>query len=442
MVKTLDFETDEKNRREYVELLRSFSSTNFELEKWNELRKFVYHIIPLKTDIIIDDTTLREGLQMADLMNPTPQDMCHIACLLRDVGVERIEVMIYTKTDQDAIYLMQDEDLTDILAGWCRASKEDVDLTLKLGFKQIGISHPVSFSHLEKWADKGLQKIVENIVNTIEYAVDHDLKVFFHGEDSTRADWHFERKLVNAVAEAGAVVYRICDTIGAGMSDPNVPLPLGIPTKIKKLREETSIPYLEIHAHDDLGNAVENTFAAIRTAAELYDKFYVSSTFIGIGDRTGNAETEKIIMNCYMHHGIGKWNLQRLRCTANQIAQMLNHYLPQNKSIVGDGAFKHESGIHLHGISILPMTYEIFPPELVGQKRRIVVGKRTGKHGIRLKVEENIGKKINEEDPRLLKLIQIIRDEFASGDRRFPFAEGEFIELMQQAGFRRQENSQ
>ena len=88
------------------------------------------------------------------------------------------------------------------------------------------------------------------------------------------------------------------------------------------------------------------------------------------------------------------------------------------------------------------MTYEIFPPELVGQKRRIVIGKRTGKHGIQLKVEENLGKKINEEDPRLLKLIQIIRDEYASGERRFTFTEGEFLELMQQAGFELHERKQ
>lgn len=435
MVKQLDFKADEEKRREYVKIVRSLNSPNFNPEKWEKLRQFVYNTIPLKADIIIDDTTLREGLQMADLVNPSPQDMCQIACLLRDVGVERIEVMIYTKTDHEAIYLMHDENLTNMLAGWCRASREDIDLTLKLGFKQIGISHPVSYSHLEKWTDKSLQQIVENIIDKIEYAVDHGLKVFFHGEDSTRADWHFEKKLVNTVAEAGAVVYRICDTVGAGISDPNALLPLGIPTKIRKLKEETSIPYLEIHAHDDLGNSVENTMAAIRTASELYDKFYVSSTFLGIGDRTGNAETEKIIMNCYMHHGIKKWNLQRLRYTANQLAQMLNHYLPLNKAIVGDGAFKHESGIHLHGISILPITYEIFPPELVGQKRRIVIGKRTGKHGIRLKVEEKLNKKVSENDPRLLELIQIIRDEYARGERRFTFTEGEFLELMQQAGF-------
>ena len=435
MIKEEDLRNFEERRRKYIEVVRSLSSQAFNFEAWEKLKNIVYPSRPLNVDVIVDDTTLREGLQMAELTSPTPKDMCQIACLLRDIGVERIEVITYTRGDQEAIRLMRDEGLGDMLAGWARANKQDIDLILKLDLKQIGISHPVSYLHFEKWGGERLEKIVANIVESVEYAVDHGLKVFFHGEDSTRADWEFEKYIVNTVAEAGATVYRICDTVGVGVSDPQVPVPMGIPAKIRKLKEETKIPYVEIHAHDDLGNAVENTMAAIRAASGLYDKFYVSTTFLGIGERAGNAETEKIIMNCYFHHNIKKWNLGLLRYTANYIATALNYYLPLNKAIVGDASFQHESGIHLHGIKVLPLTYELFPPELVGQKRRIIIGKRSGKHGIQMKIEEKLGRPIDENDPRLLRLVQIIRDKYSNEGRRFAFTEDEFNRLLREVGF-------
>jgi isopropylmalate/homocitrate/citramalate synthase len=81
------------------------------------------------------------------------------------------------------------------------------------------------------------------------------------------------------------------------------------------------------------------------------------------------------------------------------------------------------------------MTYEIFPPELVGQKRTIVVGKRSGKHGIRLKLEEVTGQKIQEDDPRLEQLVNLIKDKFVNGQRRYPIKDSEFRQYAQKVGF-------
>lgn len=430
-----DLDDMEKARREYLEKIRSLSPLQFDPAKWDNLRKLVYPPFPLKVDVVIDDTTLREGLQMAGLTSPIPENAARIATMLRDVGVERLEVLTYTKSDQQAVEMMKDNGLEDMIAAWCRSTKDDIDIALKSGFKQVGISHPVSYIHFEKWMDVPLEKLIERVVSTVEYAVDHGLTVFVHGEDSTRADWKFERNFVNAVAEAGAKVYRICDTVGCGSSDRQAPLPYGIPAKIKALKEETKIPHVELHAHDDLGNAVENTMAAIRSASGLYDKFYASTTMLGIGDRAGNAETEKIILNCYFHHGISKWNLNTLRDLSLLMASSINYHLPVNKAIVGDAAFAHESGIHVQGVSTLPLTYELFPPELVGQKRTIVIGKRSGKHGVKLKVEEMIGKEINENDPRLGQLVDLIKEKFVEGRRRYPIKDQEFRGYMRKVGF-------
>jgi isopropylmalate/homocitrate/citramalate synthase len=434
----LDFNKEEETRRRYMEVIKKLSSPIFDLERWEKLKKIVYKPRSIDLDVIVDDTTLREGLQMAELTSPSPRDMCHIACLLRDIGVERIEVITFTKSDREALNLIKNEGLGKMLAGWCRATREDVDIALKLDLPEVGVSHPVSYIHFEKWPDKPLDQLVERIVDTVQYATDHGLKVFVHGEDSTRADWEFEKKLINATAEAGAKVYRICDTVGCGSSDPSAPLPNGIPQKIKRIKEETVIPYVEIHAHDDLGNAVENTMASIRAAAGLYDKIYVSTTFLGIGDRAGNAETEKVIMNCYMLYDIHKWNLKYLRETANFLASSLNYHLPLNKAIVGDGAFMHESGIHVQGVISLPLTYEVFPPELVGHERRIKIGKRSGKHAIKLKAEEILGEKIDDKDPRLELITKLIQEEYDEGEKRYPLTANDFKQLLVKAGFKKQ----
>ena len=275
-------------------------------------------------------------------------------------------------------------------------------------------------------------------LEAVEYARDHGLVVFVHGEDSTRAKWSFERSFINAVADAGASVYRICDTIGVATSFPEAPLPNGIFAKIRAIKRETKIPNIEIHAHDDLGNAVENTMAAIRAANGLYDKIFVSTTVLGMGERAGNAETEKVIVNLYFHHGFRKFEhgLSRLKELADFVSAATGVVIPPNKAIVGTYAFAHESGIHTHGVLRDARTYEFIPPELVGNTRRISIGKQSGKAVIRYKAEEVLGRKIDEDDPRILRLVELVRSLYASGERKSSLKEEEFKKLMVEAGFK------
>lgn len=273
----------------------------------------------IKTEPIIDDTTLRDGIQMPGLA-AGPKDSARIAQLLSKIGVERIEVFHYQVPDKKAVKLIQNLNLDLRVAGWCRAVKEDIDSAVQCGLEEVGISHPVSDIHFKaKWPDKTREQILANVVEVVEYAAKtHGLSVFVHGEDSTRADWDFERKFINAVAKAGAECYRVCDTVGVGLSDKDAPLPNGIPAKICAIKKETRIRSIEIHAHDDFGNAVENTIAAIRAASGVWDKIYASTTFLGIGERAGNAETEKVILNLYMHYGVRKFEgkIRNLKQTA------------------------------------------------------------------------------------------------------------------------------
>jgi isopropylmalate/homocitrate/citramalate synthase len=395
-----------------------------------ELDNF-YFKLSLKTEPIIDDTTLRDGIQMPGLA-VGPEDSAKIAQLLSDIGVERIEVFHYQDPDKKAVKLIQDLNLDMRMAGWCRAVKDDIDSALQCGFNEVGISHPVSDIHFKaKWPDRTHDQIIANLVEVVEYAAKtHGLRVFVHGEDSSRSDWKFEKNFINAVADAGAECYRICDTVGIGLSDANAPLPNGIPAKICAIRKETRIANIEIHTHDDFGNAVENTMAAIRAASGVWDKIYASTTFLGIGERAGNAETEKVILNLCMHYGVKKLKAktQKLKQTADFIGKATGYTVPPNKAIVGDYGFAHESGIHTHGVLNDPWTYEPYPPELVGNTRRLTIGKQSGKGIIKHKITELTGKAPTAED--LSKTVAKVKEIYANG-RKASLKEEEFRRILQ-----------
>jgi isopropylmalate/homocitrate/citramalate synthase len=393
-----------------------------------------YFKLSLKTDPIIDDTTLRDGVQMPGLA-VSPKDAAEIARLLDEIGVERIELHHYQRTDKEAFKLIKKLGLNARVAGWCRAVKEDIDDAIDCGFEEVGISHPVSYIHFRaKWPEKSPDDLLNRVVEVVEYAArDHGLRVFVHGEDSTRADWEFERKFINAVAEAGAECYRICDTVGIGLSDFNAPLPNGIAAKIKAIKYETKIRDIEIHAHDDFGNAVENTIAAVRAASGIWDRIYLSTTFLGIGERAGNAETEKVLMNLYMHYGVRKFEGKTGKLThlAEFISQATGYTVPPNKAIVGAYAFAHESGIHTHGVLNDPATYEPYPPELVGNIRRLTIGKHSGKAIVKYKIMEVTGKEPDMET--LMKIMEEIRGLYESG-RKASLREEEFRRILQKNG--------
>ena len=398
------------------------------------LEELHFSSMELKTEPLIDDTTLRDGVQMPGLA-VSPEEAAEVARLLDEVGVERIELHHFQESDKKAARLIQDMSLDARVAGWCRAVKADIDNAMSCGFDEVGISHPVSHIHFRaKWPGMTEEELLQRVVEAVEYAAkDHGLRVFVHGEDSTRADWDFERRFVNAVAEAGAECYRICDTVGVGLSDPEAPLPNGIPAKVKAIKAETKIRDIEIHAHDDFGNAVENTMAAIRAASGVWDRIYASTTFLGIGERAGNAETEKVIMNLYMLYGVKKYEgkTRMLKRLADLIGRATGYRIPPNKAIVGDYAFAHESGIHTHGVLNNPLTYEPYPPELVGNRRRLTIGKHSGRAIVKHKIWELTGRTpTNDQVEAVMSMIKLIYE----NGRRASLKEEEFKRIISDLG--------
>lgn len=395
-----------------------------------DIKDFFFKMEPLKTEVIIDDTTLRDGIQMPGLATG-PKEATKIAQLLNEIGAERIELFHYQEPDKKAAKLIGDLKLDLRVAGWCRAVKEDIDSAVQCGFKEVGISHPVSEIHFKaKWPEKTHEQIIANLADVTEYAAKTcGLRTFVHGEDSTRADWELEKRIINTVADAGAECYRICDTVGIGLSDSNAPLPNGIPAKVVAAKKETRIKAIEVHAHDDFGNAVENTISAIKAASGVWDKIYASTTFLGIGERAGNAETEKVILNLYLHYGMKKFEgkTEKLKMTADYIGKATGYVVPPNKAIVGDYGFAHESGIHTHGVLNDPFTYEPYPPELVGNIRRLTIGKQSGKGVIKHKITEATG--ILPDDQIVAMVVERVKEIYANG-RRASLKDEEFKKIL------------
>lgn len=395
-----------------------------------DIKDFFFKMEPLKTEVIIDDTTLRDGIQMPGLATG-PKEATKIAQLLNEIGAERIELFHYQEPDKKAAKLIAELKLDLRVAGWCRAVKEDIDSAVECGFKEVGISHPVSEIHFKaKWPEKTHEQIIANLADVTEYAAKTcGLRTFVHGEDSTRADWELEKRIINTVADAGAECYRICDTVGIGLSDSNAPLPNGIPAKVVAAKKETRIKAIEVHAHDDFGNAVENTISAIKAASGVWDKIYASTTFLGIGERAGNAETEKVILNLYLHYGMKKFEgkTEKLKMTADYIGKATGYVVPPNKAIVGDYGFAHESGIHTHGVLNDPFTYEPYPPELVGNIRRLTIGKQSGKGVIKHKITEATG--ILPDDQIVAMVVERVKEIYANG-RRASLKDEEFKKIL------------
>jgi len=141
-------------------------------------------------------------------------------------------------------------------------------------------------------------------------------------------------------------------------------------------------------------------------------------------------------MNLCMHYGMEKFEdgLYWLKEVCDYVSYATGVIIPPNKAIIGTNAFAHESGIHTHGVLRNPLTYEAFPPKLVGNTRRLTIGKQSGTAIIQHRAEELRGKKVNKTDPRLENLVQLIKEIYASGERKSSLRDEEFKQLVQKVG--------
>lgn len=362
--------------------------------------------LPLGQEVFISDSTIRDGAQMPGIVMKSSHKI-QIYEYLHQIGIEKLESFVYNERDRNAIKLMMDRGYEfPEVTGWARANPADIDIVLSVdGIEETGILMSVSDPHIfDKMGLPTREAAEEKYLNALQYAVDHGLKTRAHVEDMTRADNNdFTYPLVEKILDIDPnCTIRICDTIGFGMPFAEVDEPFGIPSITKHLIDTLGAKNVETHCHDDFGLAVANSIAGY-----WYGANWSNVTFLGIGERAGNAEMEKLLLLARRVEGFDKYNLDCLVEFARFMENEIGIRIPRNKSVVGKNVFAHESGIHAAGVLKNPFTYEPFPPEVVGGQRVFLVGDSSGIEVLRYKVQDSLNElmdvqiEIGKDDKRL-----------------------------------------
>lgn len=357
--------------------------------------------------VMIFDTTLRDGEQAAGTRLGAREKL-EIAEQLTRLGVDIIEAgfPISSPEDFEAVKLIASQVQGPIICGLSRAVPEDIDACGKalanakrsrihtgLGISDIHIAGKFSDERYGKTLAEKKAKAIQMAVEAVKHAREYTDDVEFYGEDSGRAEKAYLYEILAAVIDAGATVLNIPDTTGYAIPEQFGTLIADIRANVPNIDKVT----ISVHCHDDLGMAVANSLAGVKNGARQ-----VEGTINGIGERAGNAALEEVVMAIRTRRDFFDIDTNirtpEFYRTSRMVSDMLGMPVPANKAVVGGNAFAHSSGIHVDGVLKKRETYEIMKPEDVGvPKSRVVLTARTGRHGLRHRLEE-IGYKLSDDE--------------------------------------------
>lgn len=327
--------------------------------------------------INVFDTTLRDGEQTPGV-SLTLNEKLRIANKLDEIGVNVIEAgsAITSNGEREAIKAIVKEDYNAEIGSFVRILKDDIDAALDCDVDSVHLVAPTSDLHIKEKLKKTREYVFNQSMNMIDYCIDHGLLVEFSAEDGSRSDIEFLRDIFTEAVDVGSSRICVCDTVG-----------ILTPERAYHFYSNLSnfgVP-LSVHCHNDFGLAVANTIAGIRAGATQFH-----STVNGIGERAGNASLEEIIVSLKALYKDYSTDIQidQLYNTSKLVSRLSGVYLQPNKAIVGENAFAHESGIHADGVIKNTSTYEPITPEILGRKRKFVIGKHIGTKGLKQRLNE------------------------------------------------------
>ena len=338
--------------------------------------------------IIIFDTTLRDGEQSAGI-GMTGEEKLEIARQLARLQVDVIEAGFAASSpgDFEAVKTIAHEIEGPVIASLARAHPNDVDQAWEAlkGGENVRIHVFLSSSdiHIMHQLRKNREEVMDMAVSMVARAKGYCDDVEFSPMDATRTNPEYLYQLVEAVIAAGATTVNIADTVGYAIPSQFAQLLKDIQENVPNIHKAT----LSVHCHNDLGLSVSNSIAAIQAGARQ-----VEGCINGIGERAGNASLEEIIMAIQTRRDFlnvtTNIDTTQIYPASRLVSRITGMPIQPNKSVVGENAFRHASGIHQDGILKERTTYELMDPLTIGWPGNVLVlGKLSGRAGLRSRLE-------------------------------------------------------
>ena len=366
------------------------------------------------------DTTLRDGAQ-TNGVDFTLADKLAIASMLDDLGIDYVEGGYPGANPTDTELFGKDRGFGTTFTAFGmtrrpgRSASNDPGLAALLEAKSDAICFVAkSWDYhvkvaLETTEEENLASIRESVraAKAKGREVLLDCEHFF---DGYKANPKFAIACAKAAYDEGARWVVLCDTNGGTLPDE-------VESIVREVVKVIPGDHVGIHAHNDTEQAVANSLAAVRAGARQ-----IQGTLNGLGERCGNANLVSIIPTLRLKPefaerfdiGVSESALKKLAHVSRTLDERLNRAPNRHAPYVGDSAFATKAGIHASAIMKDPATYEHVAPEMIGNRRKVLVSEQAGKSNVLAELER-VGIKVDKDDPRIGRLLEVVKEREAIG---------------------------
>jgi 2-isopropylmalate synthase len=356
--------------------------------------------IPAGTRVLLNDETLRDGLQNPSVTDPTIAEKIHILHLMEALGIDSVNIGLpgagpRAAADTEALAREIATNRMRIKPN-CAARTHENDIRPIAEISQrVGI--PIEAATflgtspirrlVEDWTVDYLCRTTEKAVR---FAVAHNLPSMYVTEDTTRTDPATVKRLYTAAINSGATAIVLCDTVGHAT-------PAGAYNLIKFAVDEIVTPSsknirIDWHGHNDRGLAIANSLAAYAAGAHQ-----VHAAANALGERVGNTPMELMLVNLRLLSLIDR-DLSRLKEYCDAVAQATHTTIPPNYPVVGRDAFRTATGVHAAALvkafhkndpALADAVYSGVPASLFGLEQFIEIGPMSGKSNVQFWLERH-----------------------------------------------------
>lgn len=391
---------------------------------------FDHRLLPISPaeEIFITDTTFRDGQQGRPPFSA--KQIVDLYTLLHRLSgpkgvIRQTEFFLYSERDQEA--------LTQCLAkgyaypeitGWIRAHKKDLKRVKETGLKETGILTSVSDYHIFLKFNKKRKQVFHEYLEIVEAALEAGIVPRCHFEDVTRADIFgfcvpFAQALMRLREESGInVKIRLCDTMGYGITYPGAALPRAVDKLVRAMIDEAGVPgeLLEWHGHNDFHKVLVNA-----STAWLYGCAAVNGAILGLGERTGNAPLEGLVIEYIGLRGDANGvDTTVITEIAEYAEREMGISIPIQYPLVGLDFNATGAGIHIDGMIKNEEIYNIFDTrKILNRPLSIIITDKSGLAGIAHWVNQRLAlegdKRVDKRHPGVSKIYKWVMDQYEGG---------------------------